>query len=96
MKSTKVLLISAEISALICLFLLLFFSAQSYFDYTRAAFACMFAVVAVMLQSMQQDIKWSEPKQHEPNEMQRDIDDCKMLVERQAQILREMSEMLNK
>jgi hypothetical protein len=56
----------------------------------------MFAVVAVMLQSMQQNIKWSEPEQHEPNEMQRDIDDCKMLVERQAQILREMSEMLNK
>lgn len=61
MKSCKILMISAEISALICLALLLYMSAKdNMFDYVRAAMAYMFAITAIMTHSIQQDIKWDE------------------------------------
>ena len=58
MKSVKLLLITSEISALLCLILLQF--APTTCDMTtKGLFTIMFGVVAVWLQSMQQDIKWN-------------------------------------
>lgn len=61
MKGCKLIMISAEISALICLGLLLYMSVRdNQFDYSRAAFAFMLAVTAVVTQSIQQEVKWDE------------------------------------
>lgn len=57
MNGVKLLLITAEVLALICLILLQFVSTSAD-QSTISAVTCMFAIVAVMIQSLQQDIKW--------------------------------------
>ena len=58
MKSVKLLLITSEISALLCLSLLQF-APTNCDTIVKGLFTIMFGVVAVWLQSMQQDIKWN-------------------------------------
>ena len=58
MKSVKLLLITSEISALLCLTLLQFASTNCDTT-TKGLFTIMFGVAAVWLQSMQQNIKWN-------------------------------------
>ena len=59
MKGLKILMISAEISALICLGIALFKCASDgTIDYMQAAIIAVFAISAVITQSVQQDIKW--------------------------------------
>jgi uncharacterized membrane protein YqjE len=57
MNGIKVLLITAEVLALVCLILLQFVPTSAN-QSTISAVTCMFAIVAVIIQSMQQDIKW--------------------------------------
>lgn len=58
MKIEKGLMIAAEVSALICLMLLLYIRAKSgTFDNCDALVCGMFAVSAVICQSIQQSIK---------------------------------------
>lgn len=57
MNGVKLLLITAEVLALVCLILLQFVSTSADKS-TISAVTCMFAIVAVMIQSLQQDIKW--------------------------------------
>lgn len=58
MKSVKLLLITSEISSLLCLSLLQFVSTDCDTT-TKGLFTIMFGVVAVWLQAMQQNIKWN-------------------------------------
>ena len=57
MNGIKLLLIAAEASALVCLILLQIVPTTAD-PSTKSAVTCMFAIAAVMIQSMQQDIKW--------------------------------------
>lgn len=61
MFQSKVLLISAEISALVCMALLFYMcvSGETEFDAPKALFALLCAGYAVMLQSIQQSIPWN-------------------------------------
>lgn len=57
MNACKLLLITAELCAIVCLMLLQL--VPSYVDADiKAAFTIMFALAAVGLQSCQQEIKW--------------------------------------
>jgi hypothetical protein len=58
MNGLKILLISTEACALILLFMLSFMTEVNCDPYTRATFIVLFAVVAVAMQSMQQNIRW--------------------------------------
>lgn len=102
MKASKMLLISAEICALILLALLLYMSASSHeFDYTRAVFGVMFAVVAVVTQSIQQDIPWLAKNDAKKtlvdnnDEMQRLIDEAQSICRKQQAIINDAIKMLN-
>ena len=102
MKTSKMLLISAEICALILLALLLYMSASSHdFDYTRVVFGVMFAVVAVVTQSIQQDIPWLTKNDAKKtlvdnnDEMQRLIDEAQSICRKQQAIINDAIKMLN-
>lgn len=59
MKGMKFLMISAEISALICIGIVLFKCAsEGSINYIQAAIIAVFVVAAVLAQFFQQDIKW--------------------------------------
>lgn len=57
MNACKIILITAELSAILCLVLLQLVPTTCDTD-IKAAFTVMFALVAVVLQSCQQEIKW--------------------------------------
>lgn len=58
MNGVKLLLIVAEVAAILCLVLLEFVPSTNVEPLTKATFSLMFAISAVMFQSMQQNIKW--------------------------------------
>ena len=58
MNGIKLLLIAAETAAICCLVLLELVLFTNVEHSTKAAFTLMFAISAVVIQSMQQDIKW--------------------------------------
>lgn len=59
MKGLKLLMIFAEISALVCIGIALFKRASDgTIDYMQAAIIAVLAVSAIITQSVQQDIKW--------------------------------------
>lgn len=57
MNACKIILITAELSAILCLMLLQVVPTTCDAD-IKAAFTIMFALSAVVLQSCQQEIKW--------------------------------------
>lgn len=57
MNACKLLLITAEVCAIVCLILLQLVPTTCDAD-IKVAFTIMFALAAVALQSCQQDIKW--------------------------------------
>lgn len=58
MNGIKVLLIAAETAAICCLVLLELVPSTNVEHSTKAAFTLMFAISAIVIQSMQQNIKW--------------------------------------
>lgn len=58
MNGVKLLLIAAEIADICCLVLLELVPSTSVEPLTKAVFSLMFAISAVVIQSMQQNIKW--------------------------------------
>ena len=58
MNGIKLLLIVAEAAAICCLVLLELVPSTNVEPSTKAAFRLMFAISAVIIQSMQQNIKW--------------------------------------
>ena len=58
MNGVKLLLIAAETAAICCLIMLELIPSTNVEPSTKAAFSLMFAISAVVIQSMQQDIKW--------------------------------------
>ena len=58
MNGIKLLLIAAETAAICCLVLLELVPSTNVEHSTKAAFTLIFAISAVIIQSMQQDIKW--------------------------------------
>ena len=58
MNGVKLLLIAAEAAAICCLVLLELVPSTNVEHSTKAAFSLMFAISAIVIQSIQQDIKW--------------------------------------
>ena len=59
MNGIKLLLVAAEVSDLIVIIGWLFKRAsENRFDYVDASIIMLFACIAIIIQSMQQDIKW--------------------------------------
>ena len=60
MTGTKIILIAAEISSLLCAILLVWMIALGEVenDIVKAFFTTMFIICAIVFQSMQQRIKW--------------------------------------
>ena len=60
MNGTKIILITAEISSILCAILLVWMICIGEVepDEMKAAFISMFIITAIMLQSFQQNIKW--------------------------------------
>ena len=59
MNGIKLLLVAAEVSDLIVIIGWLFKRAsENSFDYVDSFFVVLFACIAIIIQSMQQDIKW--------------------------------------
>ena len=58
MNGIKLLLIAAETAAICCLVLLELVPSTNVEHSTKAAFTLIFAISAVVIQSMQQDIQW--------------------------------------
>ena len=62
MKSVKLILIAAEVAAIICVLVLSFSTSAECFmgHYFRAAYISLFALTAVVMQREQQAIRWNE------------------------------------
>lgn len=59
MNGTKLLLVAAEVSDLIVIIGWLFKRAnENSFDYVDASIVVLFVCIAIIIQSMQQNIKW--------------------------------------
>ena len=58
MNGVKILLITAEVAAICCLVLLEFVPSTNVEPSVKAVFSLMFAISAIIIQSMHQDIKW--------------------------------------
>ena len=99
MKTSKMLLSSAELCALILLVMLLFIN--SGLDCVRALFCLVFAISAVILQSMQQNIAWQNKGEAardltaNNDEMQKLIDEAQDLCRKQSAIINDAIKMLN-
>ena len=99
MKTSKMLLSCAELCALILLLMLLFI--DSNFDYVRALFCFVFAISAVILQSMQQNIAWSDKNEAardltaNNDKMQSLIDEAQAICRKQQAIISDAIKMLN-
>ena len=62
MLGTKIILIAAEIAAILCAILLVWMIClgEVEADEVKAAFVSMFIITAIMLQSFQQSIPWKQ------------------------------------
>lgn len=92
MKSVKIIIVAAEIAAIICLCMTLYFCAQrEEFDFCLAALCGMFAIVAVILQAMNDEIAWD----NSTNNVSSIISECIAHSKNMDKLLAESETLLN-